>query len=345
MFTPNTHAFGSSLSTPKPGTREAFEAAASAARAAAARVQGHTARRKAQHTASASVNSKGSGARESAATAAREFEAMLRRRMERPLPVQVDDAALPSPVTLAAKPARLKDLCLEDKRRVAGLVAQVVSLQRETARWKSSCEEARAALAKHTTEADTRMGRLREQNAEIVADNAQLRSKLAHALGLLRQYQRKLEDRRSGVALASEPGPFARAMEAKLRASAPAAVPASVECAATLEPTTSPAAFERPELVPEEQPSAEGRRRILRFDPSVGATGRFFFEEVEADDANDVYGVGGEGGAAESSAPPPPSAVPRSQPFVGGDDDLVDLINMAEHLMAAAAPHLEHTPS
>ncbi|KAK9909605.1 hypothetical protein WJX75_004864 [Coccomyxa subellipsoidea] len=77
----------------------------------------------------------------------------------------------------------LRDLCPQDKKKVAKVIRQVVDLQQEL-------EVQRSRSQDHLDQTE-QLKQLREKNKEVVKENAGLRSKLAHALALLRMYQHK----------------------------------------------------------------------------------------------------------------------------------------------------------
>ncbi|BDA42434.1 hypothetical protein COCOBI_03-3240 [Coccomyxa sp. Obi] len=79
----------------------------------------------------------------------------------------------------------LRDLCPQDKKKVARLIRQVVELQEEV--------ETQRSYLKDSQEQTDQLQDLRTKNKELVQENAGLRSKLVHALALLRMYQHKVQ--------------------------------------------------------------------------------------------------------------------------------------------------------
>mmetsp|Transcript_125 Transcript_125/g.230 ORF Transcript_125/g.230 Transcript_125/m.230 type:complete len:239 (+) Transcript_125:131-847(+) len=80
----------------------------------------------------------------------------------------------------------LKDLCEEDKKKVASLIKQLVKAGSERERALLQIEEQKSAF-------NERINKLRAQNQQIINETVNLRSKFAQSLQLLRTYQQKLQ--------------------------------------------------------------------------------------------------------------------------------------------------------
>ncbi|KAK3264053.1 hypothetical protein CYMTET_27184 [Cymbomonas tetramitiformis] len=98
------------------------------------------------------------------------------------------------------KKCRLKDLCEEDKAKVAKLIQQVVEAGQEKERFQAEMDETRCS-------SEERLSKLRLQNQEIISEVASLRSKLGHAFALLRKYQAKVRSMsNAGLSPERDPG-------------------------------------------------------------------------------------------------------------------------------------------
>lgn len=79
----------------------------------------------------------------------------------------------------------LKDLCPEDKQKVAQLVKQVVELGKENQQLK--------AAASTATAAEEKLRQIQECNKEAVKENCSLKNKLGQAITVLRMYHHKVQ--------------------------------------------------------------------------------------------------------------------------------------------------------
>ncbi|GAQ91256.1 hypothetical protein KFL_007530040 [Klebsormidium nitens] len=147
-----------------------------------------------------------------------------------------------------AQGATLKNLCEEDKQKVARLIRQVVSVTKEK-------EAVQREAAQERASQQAALEGLQAQNRDLLAELTALRLKLLHADGLLRSYQLKLRALKVGasreVALALDsptPGQPAQAAAAALpRSTSPNSlnapgVTSSASLGAHLTPATPPEA-------------------------------------------------------------------------------------------------------
>ncbi|KAK9835128.1 hypothetical protein WJX81_000158 [Elliptochloris bilobata] len=92
----------------------------------------------------------------------------------------------------------LRDLCAEDKRKVAKLIRQVVEAEQRVQQLTAHAEE----------EARTRqreLERMQARSQEAAKESADLRAKLSRALALLRTYQGRLRAAHASAAAAPPP--------------------------------------------------------------------------------------------------------------------------------------------
>ncbi|KAF8072671.1 hypothetical protein HT031_000331 [Scenedesmus sp. PABB004] len=82
----------------------------------------------------------------------------------------------------APAPCTLKELCPEDKQKVAKLVKQVVELGKENARLQGAAGAA-----------DDKVRQIQECNREAVRENCSLKTKLGQAVTVLRMYHHKVQ--------------------------------------------------------------------------------------------------------------------------------------------------------
>lgn len=85
---------------------------------------------------------------------------------------------------------RLRDLCEEDKAKVARLIKKAVQHGQERDRLQEELDSLNAPGG--------RVDKLRGQNAMIIGEIASLRSKLTNAFALLRKYQAKVHQLSTG---------------------------------------------------------------------------------------------------------------------------------------------------
>ncbi|WIA08647.1 hypothetical protein OEZ85_008074 [Tetradesmus obliquus] len=80
----------------------------------------------------------------------------------------------------------LKELCPEDKQKVAKLVKQVVELGQDNQRLKDAAEKASSA-------AEEKVKQIQECNKQAVKENCSLKTKLGQAVTVLRMYHHKVQ--------------------------------------------------------------------------------------------------------------------------------------------------------
>jgi hypothetical protein len=92
---------------------------------------------------------------------------------------------------------RLRDLCEEDKAKVARLIKKAVQNGQERDRLQEELDSLNAPGG--------RVDKLRGQNAMIIGEIASLRSKLTNAFALLRKYQAKVHQLSTGAGAPPNP--------------------------------------------------------------------------------------------------------------------------------------------
>ena len=96
--------------------------------------------------------------------------------------------------------ATLKDLCREDKNKIAELMHKVHDLEQRRAEAEANAEAAKKSLASATQSweaernlAQQRIDSMRQQNQKFVDETAKVRSKCNKSMAYLKAYQEKLK--------------------------------------------------------------------------------------------------------------------------------------------------------
>ncbi|KAL0026026.1 hypothetical protein WJX79_002254 [Trebouxia sp. C0005] len=191
---------------------------------------------------------------------------------------------------------RLQDLCAEDKGKVAKLLRQVVDLEKELAQCKVQTK-------KETNQ------HLRHRSADLALENSTLKAKLTHAFVLLRAYQHKIRIMNATGAAMPDPlhvppqancgASFARQKQPGSAITAADGVQlnqssgSQVHLAASgqyarqepfAELATEMRAWQHDDRGDQmsQQTAQESACKVLRFDPSLGADGAFYFVSPDA---------------------------------------------------------------
>ncbi|KAK9816748.1 hypothetical protein WJX72_004535 [[Myrmecia] bisecta] len=232
----------------------------------------------------------------------------------------------------------LTDLCVEDKQKVAKLIRQVVELGQEN-------QQLAADHGKETSKNSDKIQQLRQRNHDIIRENTNLRSKLTHAFALLRTYQHKVRVMDAAMHASQSSGnsqATAGRLPASLALAAAQPQEAAQPAALAPQPVTSLLAWHLEESAGNGDGDAEldkGRSRVLRFDPSIGKSGAFYF--VELDGQMPALSIAGTSDAGLASTEPSANTPARAWGGPGGTPPAYHAHDTPANVREVAVPQVD----